>query len=214
MHRKPPSSPILAGSPRRTPYTPRLALVTLLCAALATTALAAPTDATGSSAKDKPKASQVEAKPEARPAAKPATKTKTQPPAKKPMKVATLGRLPQPDYLSEEARQALRRRMERHGEVMVQLLLSMTLLQHEVAQGAAERIASEPPFQRPQPGGEDELGALPERFFTLQLQLRNRAKELVAAAKAKDDAKLAASFGQLAETCVQCHSAYLRPQDP
>jgi hypothetical protein len=207
MHPQTPSSRSLAGSSRRTSYTLRPPLVALLGVALATAALAAPTDTAGSSAKDKPKA-RVEAKPATKPAAK------TQPPAKKSMKVATLERLPQPDYLSEEARQALRRRMERHGEAMVQLLLSMTLLQHEVAQGAAERIASEPPFQRPQPGGEDELGALPERFFTLQLQLRNRAKDLVAAAKAKDDAKLAASFGQLAETCVQCHSAYLRPQGP
>jgi len=147
------------------------------------------------------------------PSGKPEPKVSAQAvPAKKMPTVASLDRLPEPDYLSEQARATLRRRMERHGQDMVQLLLSMTMLQHDVARQAAQRIAAEPTVDRPAVGGEDELGAaLPERFFTLQLQLRSRAKAIAEDARKRDDAALGKAFGQLAETCVQCHSAYLRP---
>ncbi|MBZ4415367.1 cytochrome c [Myxococcus sp. RHSTA-1-4] len=73
----------------------------------------------------------------------------------------------------------------------------------------AARIVNEPRIARPVPGGEDELNALlPERFFALQDEARNRAQAVQEAAQKRDDAALAESFGRLTETCVSCHSVY------
>ncbi|MCP3139219.1 cytochrome c [Pyxidicoccus xibeiensis] len=118
--------------------------------------------------------------------------------------------LPAPDYLSAEARAALRKKMARHGQAMTDLMLGVTLLQYEVAGAAAGRIVNEPRLTRPEPGAEDELSTLlPERFFALQDDARSRAQAVQAAAQKRDDAALAESFGKLTETCVSCHSAYL-----
>ncbi|NMO19798.1 cytochrome c [Pyxidicoccus fallax] len=118
--------------------------------------------------------------------------------------------LPVPPYMPEGARAALRQKMERHGQAMTDLMLGVMLLQYEVAGDAAGRIVNEPRLGRPIPGGDDELNSLlPERFFTLQDELRSRAQAVEAAAKKRDDAALAESFGQLTQTCVSCHSVYL-----
>ena len=121
-------------------------------------------------------------------------------------------RLAAPDYLPELARSVLRERMQRHGDQMMRLLLAVTFLQHEVAAATAKDIAGEPRLVRPLPGGADDLNRLlPERFFVLQDQLRKEASDLEAAAKARNDAKMAAAFGRVSQTCVACHSAYLNP---
>lgn len=120
--------------------------------------------------------------------------------------------LPQPDYLPEEARLVLQQKMERHGQDMVELMLSVTLLQYDVARETAHRIASEPRLVRPIAGGEGDVNALlPERFFVLQDEARLRAQAVRAAAAQKDDKALAEAYGRLTETCVSCHSAYLNP---
>lgn len=121
-------------------------------------------------------------------------------------------RLPEPDYLLPLARRVLNERMKRHGHDMPQLMLSVVLLQRDVAAEAAKRIANEPLVMRPPPGDDSLLNsALPPRFFVLQDELRQRAKALSDAADQKDDKALAVAFGQLTETCVACHSAYLNP---
>ena len=75
----------------------------------------------------------------------------------------------------------------------------------------ASRIASEPRLVRPIVGGEYDLNAaLPETFFVLQDEARLRAQALGEASRAQDDVALAKAFGRLTETCVACHSAYLR----
>jgi len=186
----PPAVTSKPGAAWRKLFTFHVSRGALLGLALASVALALPAGSAPSGPKAKPNAE----------------------PAKKLPAVASLERLPAPDYLSEQQRAALRRKMERHGENMVQLFLAMTLLQHDVARQAAERIAAEPTIDRAAAGSEDDLGeALPERFFTLQLQLRSRAKTIAEDARKRDDAALGRDFGPLAETCVQCHSAYLRP---
>jgi hypothetical protein len=115
-----------------------------------------------------------------------------------------------PDYLPETARMLLRKKMERHGQDARELMFSVTLLQYDVAKGAAQRIASEPRFVRPIAGGEDDLNALlPERFFVLQDESRTHAQAVAMAAEKKDDKALAESYGRLVQTCVACHSAYL-----
>jgi hypothetical protein len=118
--------------------------------------------------------------------------------------------LPAPDYMPAGARAALRKKMARHGQAMTDLMLGVTLLQYDVASAAAGRIVNEPRLSRPVPGGDDELNSLlPERFFTLQDELRSRAQAVQDAAKKRDDPVLAESFGRMTETCVGCHSAYL-----
>lgn len=130
--------------------------------------------------------------------------------AKKPSKTSKTS-LPAPDYLPAEARATLRKKMTRHGQAMTDLMLGVMLLQYDAASAAASRIVNEPRIARPVPGeeGESELNALlPERFFVLQDEARNRAQAVQEAARKRDDAALAESFGRLTETCVSCHSAY------
>jgi Cytochrome C' len=104
-------------------------------------------------------------------------------------------------------------RMQRHGEEMMLLLVSVMTLSHEDTQSLAEEVATEPRLGRPSPGETDTLNArLPPRFFELQDQLRERANAVAAAAKAGDDGRIVRAFGQLAETCVSCHTVYLDPE--
>ncbi|MCA2979671.1 MAG: cytochrome c [Myxococcaceae bacterium] len=120
--------------------------------------------------------------------------------------------LARPDYLSALARQTLRRRMERHGRDMTTLMTSVVLLKREVAQSLASNLASEPRITRPLPDGRDDLNAaLPERFFVLQDELRDRARQLAETAKSGKDKDLGEAFARLTQTCVACHSAYLNP---
>lgn len=134
------------------------------------------------------------------------------PPAKAPPPKAEPG-LARPDYLSDLARQILRRRMDRHGRDMHQLTNSVVLLRRDVARVLAEGIATEPRIVRPLPDSRDELNtALPERFFVLQDELRDRAKSLAEAAKKGTDRELGEAFARMMQTCVACHSAFLNPK--
>lgn len=125
------------------------------------------------------------------------------------------GKLGRPEYLSDLARQILRRRMERHGRDMIHLMTGVVLLRREVVQTLANDLAREPRITRPLPDSRDELNAsLPERFFVLQDELRDRARALEAAARGPDDAPLAEAFAHLTQTCVACHSTFLAPAPP
>ncbi|HEY0883060.1 MAG TPA: cytochrome c [Archangium sp.] len=118
--------------------------------------------------------------------------------------------LAEPRWLPEEARALLSDRMERHGEDMTFLLPSVVLLNYRWAEGLTERIAAEPRLARAGEGDADSLNArLPKRFFELQDEVRARAREVSAAAQARDDARLARTFGELTQTCVACHALYL-----
>jgi Cytochrome C' len=102
--------------------------------------------------------------------------------------------------------------MQRHGEEMMLLLVSVMTLSHQDTQHLAEEVAAEPRLGRPSPGEKDTINArLPPRFFVLQDQLRERANAVAAAAAANDDARIVRAYGQLAETCVSCHTVYLDP---
>ena len=121
--------------------------------------------------------------------------------------------LPTPDYIPEAARSLLRKKMERHGQDARDLMFAVTLLQYDAAKASAQRISSEPRLVRPITGGDDDLNALlPERFFVLQDEARNRAQAVATAAEKKDDKALADSYGRLVETCVSCHASYLNRQ--
>ena len=104
--------------------------------------------------------------------------------------------------------------MQRHGDDMLQLVMAVTLLQHERARRIATEISTEPRLVKPIAGGEDDVNAgLPLQLFTLQDELRLKAKSVAAAAEKADDKELAKSLGRLTETCVACHSAFLNPRE-
>ncbi len=114
------------------------------------------------------------------------------------------------EVLSPLARNLLHRKMERHGDDMVRLVLAVTLLQRDKVRLFATDIANEPRLTRPMPGEEDALNAgLPEKLFVLQDELRSRAKTLAEASKQASNETLATDLGLMLQTCVSCHSAFM-----
>jgi len=122
---------------------------------------------------------------------------------------ATPGLRPR-EQLPEEAREMLTGRMMRHGDDMGDLTVAVLMLEYDLAHVLAVDMAAEPKLGRPAPGEKGTLNALlPAEFFVQQDALTASAKALAAAAESKDDARIAASFGEVAKACVGCHSAYL-----
>lgn len=120
-----------------------------------------------------------------------------------------------PDWLPNEAREMLASRMQRHGEELLLLLVSVMTLHHEETERLAEQVAAEPRLGRPSPGESGTISSLlPERFFDLQEELQVRARAMAEAARTKDDTRIVRAYGQLAETCVSCHSVYLNADEP
>jgi hypothetical protein len=72
----------------------------------------------------------------------------------------------------------------------------------------AGEIYDEPMLARPL-GGDELNGMLPDRFFTLQDELRARTRRLVEAVVRADRAAVGEEFGALTRSCVACHQAYL-----
>lgn len=120
-----------------------------------------------------------------------------------------------PSYLGPIARQLLKQRMVRHGRDTLSLVQAVLFLDRETTQRLAAEIAAEPRLTRPIAGGEGDLNAaLPERFFVLQDELKSRAVDLAEAARLPDNEQLARRLGELTQTCVSCHSAYLEAPTP
>ena len=118
-------------------------------------------------------------------------------------------RLAEPGYLSETARQALHTKMSAHASDMRSLLEGVLRLRREEIRAAAQRILDEPRIARPT-GGSDANAMLPERYFVLQDRLRDRARALAELTQHGTDQQLAAAFAGVIQTCVECHSSYLR----
>ena len=117
------------------------------------------------------------------------------------------------EVLAPLARSLLHRKMERHGNDMVRLVIAVTLLQRDKVQRFASDIANEPRLTRPMPGEEDAINAaLPEKLFVLQDELRSRAKTLAEASRTASDETVAVDLGLMMQTCVSCHSAFLQPR--
>lgn len=117
------------------------------------------------------------------------------------------------EVLAPLARSLLHRKMERHGNDMVRLVIAVTLLQRDKVQLFANDIANEPRLTRPMPGEEDAINAaLPEKLFVLQDELRSRAKTLAEASRTASDETVAGDLGLMMQTCVSCHSAFLQPR--
>jgi hypothetical protein len=112
-----------------------------------------------------------------------------------------------------EAREVLTARMLRHGDQMGALSIAVVLLDYEVVQLLAERMVEEPVLGRPLPGDDKSLNAmLPKSFFVHQDALSEATRALAKAARQKDDQKLAETYFGVAQSCVDCHSAYLHDE--
>jgi hypothetical protein len=117
-----------------------------------------------------------------------------------------------PQHLSETARALISDRMQTHGDDMTMLFWAMIFLDQEDTKRISEFLAGDPTFARPSPGGDSTINALlPEEFFRLQTAFADKAKTMAALANAEppNRTELARAFGDLAATCVACHSVYL-----
>jgi hypothetical protein len=117
-----------------------------------------------------------------------------------------------PKHLSETVRALIWERMQTHGDDMGMLFWSMILLDQEDTKRVSEFIANEPTFARPAAGDESTINAvLPEEFFQLQTAFAVKAKAMATLANAEppNKAELARAFGDLAATCIACHSVYM-----
>lgn len=115
--------------------------------------------------------------------------------------------LPAPAAIPPALVHVLRVKMNRHGAQMQELVSRVVLLDDDGIARAAGAIFDEPALARPLSG--DELnGLLPERFFVLQDELRQRAKQLVIASGRGDRAAVALEFTALSKTCLDCHQVY------
>lgn len=98
----------------------------------------------------------------------------------------------------------LMEKMDQHGLAMMWLSMSVVLLEYDDVVKAAEGIAAEPKVAR------DTIPPRPPKFYELQDELSVRAKALAAAGKKKSDAEVGIAFARMTETCVACHSAFLK----
>lgn len=108
--------------------------------------------------------------------------------------------------LSPAVRELLRGRMERHGDSMRDLLSSSLTLQYGLLAQRARWMAAEPRIPRPSPAEDDHTL---DRFFDMQDDLHRDVAALGSAAEREDDEAIARAYGQLAATCIRCHSVYL-----
>ncbi len=116
-------------------------------------------------------------------------------------------RLAEPSWLSPSVRRTVRARMSRHEAQMSELVWAVMLLDYPLAERSARAIANAPPALAPT----DELKQLTPDFFAAQDQLKRHAARLATAARDRNDLEMSAAYTQIAETCVACHAAYVRP---
>lgn len=122
-------------------------------------------------------------------------------------------KMPMSTYLPAQAREKIRKTMRAHGDDMTVLMWSIIFLDTEGAGEFARVIKDQPWLERPaDPNTIPNDERVPEAIYLLQEQLIDRANNLAALAQGMDkqqSAKLADAFGQVAQTCVACHAAYL-----
>ncbi|HUM09839.1 MAG TPA: hypothetical protein VLT82_02715 [Myxococcaceae bacterium] len=115
-----------------------------------------------------------------------------------------------PELAPDDARAALRRRMSRHGAMLDALAIAtLGLDRPRVAELAAGLERDTGLGAWPGPDAGTSTRKLLER---LESQLRARAHTLAEVARRGLDPELPAAFGNLMETCVQCHHQALAPQ--
>lgn len=109
-----------------------------------------------------------------------------------------------------EIRKEIHRRMVHHGEAMESLVRATVLLDHQTVLEISKEIAATPRLARPVKGHETLNDWMPPTFFDYQDQMMEAVDDLAAGAEADDDEAIAGAFSRLTQTCVGCHSLYLR----
>ena len=118
-------------------------------------------------------------------------------------------RLLPPEQLPESARAILRTIMASHARTMNTMVSGIMVLDYPRIEFDAQALADDSTLARPLTGDATELNTLlPERFFDLQDELRARAHSVGEAAKRRNAADVAATYGRMSETCVHCHASY------
>jgi hypothetical protein len=110
------------------------------------------------------------------------------------------------ERIPSETEARLTDRMKRHGADLLSLTHAVTVLDRKAIAETADHIRMDTALTLKADGGV----ATDKRFQQLDQQLRERVTELATAARKNDDAALAPAFGRTMETCVRCHSVYLK----
>lgn len=140
-----------------------------------------------------------------------ATARRTTPPqeAQLTRALAAPQRLDPPESLPEPARLALRERMTGHARNMGTLMSAIMVLDYFTIRERAAGMADDDSLTRPLKGDSSGLAAaLPDTFFELHEEMRTRAGLLRDAAEMRSALDVSNAYGQLATTCVNCHSVY------
>lgn len=102
--------------------------------------------------------------------------------------------------------------MVSHGVDMTNLLWAVLFDDREMTERLARSIGEGPKIARPIRQDATEMNSrIPPAFFEMQDALSEAAVALAAVAARKEagDAEIASAFGQVTQTCVRCHSAFL-----
>jgi cytochrome c' len=100
--------------------------------------------------------------------------------------------------------------MRFHGDSLETLLWAAVLLDYESTASFSRWLGDEPRMARPGADGQSINASMPPAFFDRQDAMLAAAHELAAAAQRHDDAAMGAAFGRLAQSCIACHSEFLR----
>jgi cytochrome c' len=121
------------------------------------------------------------------------------------------GKTPDPqvmpaERIPSESEAKLTDRMNRHGADLLALTHAVTVIDRKAIADTADRIRFDTALTLKVDGGV----VNDPRFQQLDQQLRERVTELATAARTHDDGALAPAFGRTMETCVRCHTSFLR----
>ena len=117
--------------------------------------------------------------------------------------------LPAP-LLSKSVRKVIRARMAHHGQEMSKLMWAVVFLDYSGVEQAASRIPNPALLQKDLQRDATDLNfTFPDRFFDLLMELTERSTKVAEAAAKHDGPRMGAAYGQVSETCVNCHSVYL-----
>jgi Cytochrome C' len=111
------------------------------------------------------------------------------------------------ERIPSETEARLTDRMKRHGADLLGLTHAVTVVDRKAIAETADRVRLDTPLTLTVDGGV----VTDARFQQLDQQLRDRMPELANAARKRDDAALATTFGRTMETCVRCHATYFKP---
>jgi cytochrome c556 len=114
-----------------------------------------------------------------------------------------------PEPLPGAARALLHPRMAAHAQDMAQLMSAIMVLRYPEIEERANHMANQAHF--PRPDSQDGTASdppLPEKFFAYERSQRLLARTLASAAKERQPFLVAHAYGQLSETCVECHAVY------